>query len=79
MLKLTPEVAQAVVNLRVSQDWRIFFEWFVGAGESWNQVLIDTNDSDTRVIAAGMTRAVREVVSAVNAAPEILRAMKHDG
>lgn len=74
--KPTKEVAQAMVNLRVSADWSLVTKWMAAQGENWNQVLIDTSDHDTRAIAAGMVRAVNEVLRAIQSAPQILSELK---
>ena len=71
--KLSPEVAQALVGLSASKDWQIFKQWLEIQGANWNQVLIDANEPDKRAIAAGMVRAVNDIVLAIDTAPEILR------
>lgn len=71
--KLSPEVAQALVGLSASKDWQVFKQWLETQGANWNQVLIDANEPDKRAIAAGMVRAVNDLVLAIETAPEILR------
>lgn len=61
--------------MRASSDWAVYNKWLTQQGLNWNQVLVDANDPDKRAIAAGMTRAVNELVKAIDSAPSILKAM----
>lgn len=74
--KLTPEVAQAITNLRASRDWQVFLQWFGDCGSAWNQVLIDSNNVDQRAVSAGMTRSITLVMKAIEAAPQVLTQLK---
>jgi hypothetical protein len=77
-IKLTPKAAQALVNLRISDDWQTVHQWLGDLGLTWNQALVGATDADSRAVYAGMTRAMEVVVGAVNEAPQIVRELKHD-
>lgn len=76
--KLTPKAAQAITNLRTSQDWATVQEWMADVVSEWNQALIMADFEDKRAVLAGMCRGASLFFESFAKAPQILNEMKEN-
>jgi hypothetical protein len=75
--KPSPDIAQALVNLRASRDFKLVLDWFEQMEVSILKNLAMTEDADRRAVSAGMLRAMMTLREGIEDAPKIVEQVKH--
>lgn len=75
-MKLNPQLAQALVNLKSTHDFQIFMAALGDEGEKHMHRLIAMPESDEVSVVRGETRAYVAVMDAITNAPSFLQKLK---
>jgi len=76
MSKLTPEQAQALTNLRKSEDFAVFMNYVGQYGEDIIQALLQNPKLDNPEYHRGTGGGITEIISAVEKAPSVFEQYK---